>query len=170
MTQPTFVPVGEADQIRPALRLQTPDRWTAIRPAELGAGGQRTGRGFGKPGPDQGYALRLAHRLEPDLMLTEGEASHDVVLGLALVASRRAGMFGRAPTIFDVKVAATLFGFSGDAPAELVAERRSLFSGVAHDYVVQRRLVDSVPEAALRRSPTDLEGCPPGAWRQAPTG
>ena len=35
MTQPTFVPITEADQVRPARHLHVPEAWTTSRPAEL---------------------------------------------------------------------------------------------------------------------------------------
>ena len=35
MTQPSYVPIGEADQVRPAYRLRTPADWRQDRVAEL---------------------------------------------------------------------------------------------------------------------------------------
>jgi len=35
MTQPTFVPIAEADQVRPARHLHVPGSWTQSRPAEV---------------------------------------------------------------------------------------------------------------------------------------
>jgi hypothetical protein len=155
MTQPTFVPIAEADQVRPARHLHVPGHWMQSRPAELVGPVRRRGRSLGTPGPDQGFALRLAKRFEHDLKLGEGESEHDVVEGVALVASKRAALFGRAPSVYDVQLALRLWGFSDDAPPELVEKRRAAFSGVCHDYVVQRRLVDSVPDALLRLDPED---------------
>ncbi len=159
MTQPTFVPIAEADQVRPARHLHVPGTWTTSRPAELKVPGQPRGRAVGTPGPDSGFALRLARRLEHELRLREGESEHDVLLGAALVASKRAALFGRAPSIYDVRFALNLWGFLDDgAGAELVERRRSAFSSVSHDYVAQRALVDSVDEATLRLSPADAGG------------
>jgi hypothetical protein len=90
-------------------------------------------------------------------VLREGESAHDVLLGVALVASRRAALFGRAPCIYDVRLALNLWGFLGDAPADVVSARRMAFSSLAHDYVAQRALVDSVPEEALRQRPDDVQ-------------
>jgi hypothetical protein len=67
-------------------------------------------------------------------------------------------LFGRAPSIHDVRLALNLWGFLEDAPAELKATRRAAFSGVGHDYVVQRDLVDGIPEASLRLKPEDAKG------------
>jgi hypothetical protein len=150
MTQPSFVPITEADHVRPARRLQVPAAWSPDRPAELRSTVQPHGAGMGTPGPDQGYALGLARRLAGALQLSDGESEDDVLVGAALLASKRAGLFGRAPSIHDLKVALGLFGFLGSADKELVDLRRTLFAAVSHGYPAQRSLVDAVPEAALR--------------------
>jgi hypothetical protein len=159
MTQPTFVPIAEADQVRPARHLHVPGSWTPSHPAEL-----RTPRGQprpaeGTPGPDSGFALRLAHRFGPELKLGVGESEHDVVLGVALIASKRAAIFGRAPSVYDVRHALMLWCFlDGHAPAALLQARRAAFSAVSHDYVAQRELVDAVPDDVLRLSPEEAHG------------
>jgi hypothetical protein len=157
MTQPTFVPITEADQVRPARHLHVPGAWTTSRPAELQTPTAPRGRSVGTPGPDAGFALRLARRFAHDLQLGEGETEHDVLLGSALIAARRAALYGRAPSIYDVQVALALWGFLVDAPAALRAARREAFSSVSHDYVAQRALVDSVPEASLRLTPAEAQ-------------
>ncbi len=156
MTQPTFVPIAEADQVRPARHLHVPGAWTTDRPAELVGPTMRRGANIGTPGPDSGFALRLAHRFEEKLELGEGESPHDVLLGVALVASKRAALFGRAPCIYDVRLALNLWGFLGEVPEEVRAARRAAFSSLSHDYVAQRALVDSVPDETLRQSPDEV--------------
>lgn len=156
MTQPSFVPIAEADQVRPARPLEVPRGWAPTRPADLRGPGQPSGPRLGAPGPDQGYALRLARRVEPTLVLGPGDAAEDVVVGCALVASRRAGLFGRAPTIYDVNLAVALFGWAGPVPGELAARRSRAFRGVAHEYALQRALVDTVPEATLAMTPEEV--------------
>lgn len=167
MTQPSFVPITEADQVRPALRLHVPGAWAPDRPAELHIP-TRPGRSrMGTPGPDQGFALRLAHRFTGDLQLADGESAEDVVVGCALLASRRAGLFGRAPSVHDVRAALVLWGYLDQAaPGELVAARRETFLGAAHDYDVQRRLVDGVPDATFRLAPDQVTArVAAGGWR-----
>ena len=165
MTQPSFVPIPDADQVRPARRLQVPAAWTPGRPAELRTPARPIGPGMGTPGPDQGYALRLGRRFEPRLRLGAGESAEDVIVGGAVLASRRAGLFGRAPSIHDLTVAFSLWGYLGDAPGELVEARRAAFSGASHDYLVQRRLADQVPESSLRLSPAQVvERSAAGDW------
>jgi hypothetical protein len=149
MTQPTFVPISEADQVRPARHLHVPGSWTATRPAELTTPRALRGRSVGTPGPDAGFALRLARRFAHDLKLTQGEDEHDVVVGCALFAARRAALFGRGPSVYDVQAALALWGFLVDAPPELVAARRQAFASVSHDYNAQRALVDSIPSGTV---------------------
>lgn len=157
MTQPSYVPIAEADQVRPAFRLRTPLPWRAERVADLRAPGQPRGRQMGVPGPDQGYALLLAHRLfEGRLELSPGVTAHDAMSGAAEVAGARAALFGRAPVAGDVEMALYLFGFLGDAPEELVAWRTPLFQSAGHHYEQRRRIVDAVPEPTLRMTPDQV--------------
>ena len=64
MTQPTFVPIAEADQVRPARHLHVPGPWTASRPAEVVGPVQPAGPRHGDAGtrlglrPAVGPALR----------------------------------------------------------------------------------------------------------------
>ncbi len=171
MTQPNFVPITEADQVRPALQLETPGHWVATRPAELRTPRRTPGRGTGVPGPDQGFALRLARSFLDRLHLAPGEEPEDVIVGCALLASKRAGGFGRAPCIYDVNVGFTIFGFLVEAPDELVLGRRVLFRSVAHDYAAQRDLVDLVnPEVLSLRPEAVEEWFTAGGWRQMVAG
>jgi hypothetical protein len=154
VAQPTFVPVADADLVRPSIPQPVPTK-ARTRPGELRAPTVPTGRGIGTTGPDQGYALSLVHRLAPTLALRDGEDRHDVAIGVALLGARRAALAGRAPSAYDLQVAAGLFGFLGVAPDDLVAHRRTAFRGVAHAYDAQRALVDAIPEAALRLTPDE---------------
>ena len=157
MTQPTFVPISEADQVRPARHLHVPGAWTTNRPAELTTPTALRGRSVGTPGPDAGFALRLARRFAHDLTLAEGENEEDVLLGCALIAARRAALFGRGPSIYDVQLALALWGFLVDAAPDLIAVRRHVFASVSHDYVAQRALVDAIPEGSLRLTPAEAQ-------------
>jgi hypothetical protein len=163
VAQPTFVPVPDADRVRPSIPPPIPLKARTGRPGELRSPIVPTGRGVGTTGPDQGFALTLAHRLAPRLTVAPGEDHHDAEVGVALVGARRAALAGRAPSIFDLEVAAGLFGLLGGAPDELVALRRQRFFGVAHSYDAQRALVDSVPEPALRLTPD--EAFDTASWR-----
>jgi hypothetical protein len=164
VAQPTFVPVPDADRVRPSIPAPVPIKARTGRPGELRSPVAPSGRGVGTTGPDQGYALSLAHRLAPRLRLTDGEDRHDVALGVALLGSRRAALNGRAPSIYDLEVAAGLFGFLTDAPADLVAHRSQPFRGLAHSYDAQRALIDSVPETSLQLSPDAAHDV--ASWRE----
>jgi hypothetical protein len=154
LTQPDYVPISGPDQVRPAYDLRTPREWRADRVAELRLPLQAAGPELGIPGPDQGYAMLLAHKLfAPRLSLTGGVTSEDAIVGAALVGSARAALFGRAPVAKDVELALVLFGFLGDAPDDLLQWRSPLFQAAAHHYAQQRRIVDVVPEQTLRLTP-----------------
>ena len=155
MAAPEYVPVQHADQPRRPLAIPPGRRWMADRPADLQRG-QPLGPRFGRPGPDQGYAFNLAERFQDKLRLIEGEHEEDAVAGAAAVALRRASMFGRAPVIHDLELAFGLFGYLDDAPEDLLAWRRALFAGAAHQYWEQRQIVDTVPAETLRMTPAQV--------------
>ncbi len=153
MTQPSFVPIVEADQVRGSYQLRVPNIWTQSRPSELRGAIQPSGRLLGSPGPDQGFALKLAHRFEGRLELAGGESNEDAVAGCTAVATRRCARFGRAPAVYDLTFAFTLWGFFGGAPAELIDFRGPLFRSAAHAYKAQRIIADCVLDETLRLTP-----------------
>lgn len=158
MAAPQYVPLDPVDDDRvyesPPWR---PDPWLADRPADL-VGGQPQGPLLGNPGPDQGYALRLARRFEGRLVLTPGEHEADAIAGCVAVANKRASMHGRAPVIHDLTVAFTLWGFLGEADPALVRARKPMFAAVAHEahYLERRRIADAVPAEVLRLPHAEL--------------
>ncbi len=164
---PEYVPV---DKSRPIRAYESPPRrdgsWMADRPAELTLG-QPHGDRLGNQGPDQGYVLSLARRFEGNLSLTPGEHERDALAGAVAVALKRASLYGRAPVVHDLTVALTIWGFLGDAPAELVGQRKGLFEEVAHPhhYAEQRRIADLVPDAVLRQTPQQVTEAHRRDWR-----
>ncbi len=159
MTQPSLVPSDQPDQVRSAWRFHVPKDWRAQRPAEMQPRDKPEGRGFGSPGPDQGYALLVAHELfGGKLNLVEGEHDEDAIEGCAAIASARSSLFGRAPVAKDIEVALTLFGYLGEPPADLVSWRSACFKSAAHEYSIRRMLVSMVPERTLRLSPKEVSG------------
>ena len=158
MAAPEYVPTPTTAEPRV---YQSPpwrgDTWVADRPAEI-AGGQPFGARLGDPGPDQGYALRLARSLHGRLVLTSAEDEHDAIAGCVAIAMRRASSFGRGPSMHDLTVAFTLWGFLAEAPTPLVAVRTKVFAAVghAHHYMQRRAIVDVVPDEVLRLSPADM--------------
>ncbi len=156
MTAPDYVPLAGPDRIRPIDRLPVPHSWRSTRPGEALDPVPPTGTRFGSTGPDLGYGLKLARRFEPKLQLGEGEHAADAIAGCFAVGGKRAASFGRAPVIFDMELAYTLWGFLADAPADLIAFRKPLFMGAAHEYWEQRQIVDRVKEATLRLTPAQV--------------
>jgi hypothetical protein len=150
VTQPDYVPIAAPDRIRPIDRLPVPRSWRSTRPGEALDPVPPQGRAFGSTGPDLGYGLKLARLLVPKIKVTEGELAADAVAGCFAVGAKRAAMFGRAPVIFDMELAYALWGFLDGAPADLIAFRKPLFMGAAHEYWEQRQIVDRVKESTLR--------------------
>ena len=169
MAAPEFVPVKPLNDVRvyesPPRR---PDQWRAERPGDL-EGRQPWGDHLGVPGPDQGYALKLADDVFRPLLKTGKVHAADAIAGCLGIALKRAALFGRAPTAHDLRAAFAMWGFLDDTPAtELVALREQWFAEVAHPhhYVESRRIVDAVSEDVLRRSHGDIESTySSGDWR-----
>lgn len=167
MAAPEYVPVRPMDDPRvyesPPRR---PDPWKADRPGDL-KGGQPYGERFGVPGPDQGYALKVAHDVFRPLLRPGRLGVDDVIAGCLGIALRRAALFGRAPVAHDLRLAFSLWGFLDDEalvdPA-LVALRERLFAEVGHHhhYAEARAVVDAVPESTLRLAHTDVRAAD---WR-----
>ncbi len=155
MAAPEYVPITQNEQPRQTLGTPGHDGWTATRPGDL-TGFHPSGPYFGRPGPDQGYALILAERFHDRLLVTEGEDEHDVMAGAVGVGLARASVFGRAPVIHDLELAFGVFGYLDPPPADLVEFRKPLFAGASHHYWDQREIVAVVPEPTLRMTPADV--------------
>jgi len=110
------------------------------------------GASRGTPGPDAGFALTLAQRALHDYDLP-GENLHDIELGVALLAAKRAGLVGRAPCSTDVAVVMDLFGLRSPQNTAAREDRLRRFPGLAHSYVAQRAFVDAISDAVLRQVP-----------------
>src|SRR5690606_30823709 len=122
MSAPVFVPVEPLAAVRtyesPPRR---PDPWLAVRPGDL-TGRQPLGDRLGVPGPDQGYALKLADDLFRAKLITGDVRPDDAIAGCVGVALKRAALFGRAPVAHDLRAAFTIWGFLDVSPdPELVA-------------------------------------------------
>lgn len=170
MAAPEYVPTDPTARLRAySSTPRRPEPWLADRPGEI-EGFQPRGDRFGDPGPDLGYAPKIARTFEDRLQLTEGEDRHDVVGGCVAIAMRRASLFGRAPVVHDLEIAFTIWGYLDPSPAaELVGLRRKAFEGVghaAHHYVELRELVDSVPEETLRSTPAQVAQAYAADWRR----
>lgn len=156
MTQPTFSPVPALGEVRPTMTTQTPEVGRTPKVGLQRSARPLVGAGFGTPAPGEGFALTIAHHECAKLDLARSDDRHDVELGVALVAAKRASLVGRGPILSDVLVTLDLFGL-GDG-ALIDHDRVEAFSGLAHSYALQRRFVDSVTSEQLipgaLRSPT----------------
>jgi hypothetical protein len=170
MAAPRFAPVSPTESARAYESPQfVPAGWTPGRPGEI-EGRQPVGERLGYQGPDQGYIITLAKRAEGRVRVTAGEHTEDALRGCSLIALRRASLFGRAPAVHDLNLALSLWGFLSDnPPADLVAVRKELFSGVGnavHHYKEGRAIADLVPESTLRLSPEQVAAQFATSWRQ----
>ncbi len=170
MATPKFTPVAPDSRSRGyASPDSVPDAWLPNRPGEI-AGFAPVGPRRGNPGPDQGFALKIARRIAPSLHVGDNEHVDDVVRGCLGVALRRASLFSRAPTVHDVRIAFTIWGYLDEQPpAELVELRRGMFAGlrhVGHHYTEAREVVDLVPEATLTMTRDEVDEAYPSRWRE----
>lgn len=145
-----------------------PAGWSPERPGVV-EGLQPTGPRLGAQGPDQGFALTIAHRLAPKLHLQRGERLDDAIRGCVNIALRRASLFSRAPVVHDLNIAFTIWGFFDEQPSpDLLRRRAELFEGVGsvlHHYAEGRDLADLVPESTLRMTPAEAQAAYPDHWR-----
>ena len=168
MAAPDYVPVSPQDRPRRATQMPPPERWWLGRPGDFvqTIARQPEGPGLGDPGPNGGYALRLARLLRDRVHLQPGESWEDVEAGCVGVAMRRAAIFGRAPVVWDLEVAFGAWGYlMADPPADLVETRQHVFQAAAHDYWDVRRIVDCVAESTLRLTPADVAAKVSSDWR-----
>jgi len=112
--------------------------------------------GRGTQAPGEGFALTIAERECAKLTFDHEHDRRDVILGVGLVAAKRASLIGRGPQLGDVKVAMNLYGLR-DAPS-IDSQLSEPFRGLAHSYVLQRRFVDAVDgdELVATRTPSAL--------------
>jgi len=166
VAQPDYVPIVSSDRVRPLNRLHVPGGWVQDRPAEIATLRQPVGAKLGSMASDLGYGLKLA-KLVGERAVLEGEHLDDVVAGCFSCGARRSSAFHRSPVIYDMEWAFALWGYWGfleGPPEDLVAFRRPLFAGAAHDYDRQRAIADTVPEHVVRLTASDLRA-DIGAWR-----
>ncbi len=168
MSSPRFAPTDVLDDVRDyAAPDVAPAPWTNDRPGDI-EGLQPAGKRLGYQGPDQGYGLKLARRLQSQLQVSGGVSVDDAIRGCLNIALRRASLFGRAPVIHDLTIAFTMWGFfDADPPQDLVERRSALFIGIGnvHHYAEGRVVADLVPESSLRLSPQQVADRYRSDWR-----
>ncbi len=126
--------------------------WRPNRPGDFsGPGDVPAGPGFGTPGPDTGYALRLL--AERDLDLEPDEDIERVRAAAINLVSARAAHFGRAPSRSDIDAVLALMGLHADVTgtfrSALGADRRRWVKKAAHGAMYGRALVAAVDDDLL---------------------
>ncbi len=137
--------MSRSGEVRPTVSTATPEVGRAKKAGLLRHAPTSPGSGTNAPG--EGFAMTLAQRECADLHVA-GVDHHDLVVGVALVAAKRASLAGRGPTVYDVRVVLDLFGLRTHEGASIEG-----FAGLAHSYAAQRRFVDAVTEEQLFSQP-----------------
>ena len=106
-----------------------------------------TGEGFGTPGPDTGWALRLIDRAD----VPHRSKGLDKVL--AALMGARAASYGRAPTLEDLEVALILCGIGDALPDHLADRRERWVESTAHERPPGRAALAEVGIDLLRHKP-----------------
>lgn len=119
-----------------------PERpWTPNRPGELTGIGMPWGGAFGTPGPDSGYAMKLA--TDRELILADHEHRADADAAVAAVAAARSSLTGRGPTKGDIDAAIVILGY--DTESDFGPVRAAAIGGSAHHPLRIRRLIAGIP-------------------------
>jgi hypothetical protein len=142
-----------SDLPRPRPKPDPARSWVPGRPGELGGPeDMRWGAGFGRTGPDSGYALSLIAGRRLDL--AEGEHRANVDAALAAIVSARSSLFGRAPTGKDLDLAIVLLGLDPATPESLRREmgekRKTWFAAAGHHPSKLFSFVSSLDTEVLR--------------------
>ncbi len=147
MAQPSFSPVPRAGEVRASAPTANPEIGRNYKGGLERSPNRPRGTGFGTPTPGEGYAFTLAERAVTPLRFERPADRHDVVVGVALVAAKRASLAGRSPTLGDVTAAMAYFDLYREIPVARATSRP--FCGLSRSYAAQRRFVDAVADAAI---------------------
>jgi hypothetical protein len=152
MAQQPNIELRDSDLPRPEAGPNPERRWTPDRPGDTAGTGVPWGGAFGTPGPDAGYAIKLAAGRE--LTLADHEHRADADLAVAAVAAARASLASRGPTKIDVDAAIVILGY--DTESGFGAVRAAAIAGAAHHPQRIRRLVAGIPMDVIEDSADDL--------------
>lgn len=139
--EPSDLPVPVLEPA-PARRQRIPRPGVIVSPDDM-----PRGPGYGTPGPDTGFALRILARSEIP------EDSPRLRRVLAALMGARAARFGRAPTYEDLQVALELVGLGSRRSPELDARRERWMDAISHEKLPGRIAVAEAGDDLYR----DLE-------------
>lgn len=152
MAQQPNIELRDSDLPRPEAGPNPERRWKPDRPGDLAGTGVPWGGAFGTPGPDAGYAIKLAAGRE--LILADHERRADANVAVAAVAAARASIAARGPTKVDIDAAIVILGY--DTESEFGAARAAVIAGAAHHPQRIRRLVAGIPMDVIEDDAEDL--------------
>jgi hypothetical protein len=133
VTQPTFAPVPASGTVRPTMKTGTPELARPPKPGLQRSARLVVGKGQGTQAPGEGYAFTIAQREVAKLSFDHDPDRVDVVVGIALLAAKRASLVGRAPQLGDVHVAMAICALHTDTSID--HHQAKPFVGIAHSYV-----------------------------------
>jgi hypothetical protein len=142
--------------LAPGVHLPAARAWMPDRPGDEVALGQPRGELLGSPGPNIGYALTLAERIEGQFALAPHEHPADARAVVAELAMKRAASYGRAPVSIDLECAALVLGYLGGCPPELAKWRAVAVEDAHHSYTRRRAICDAVDVDVIRLAPSAL--------------
>lgn len=109
-----------------------------------------SGAGFGNPGPDTGWAMRLISRA--DL----ADSSEELESVLTALMGARASVFGRAPTKGDLEAALALCGIGEGFPDHIVERREHWKWATSHDKPKGSTALAEIDRDLLLESPARI--------------
>lgn len=152
MAQQPNIELAQGDRPR---SVPTPDasrRWTpGMRPGVINSPADRPeGDGFGAPGPDAGWAIKLIRNADLDQRAAKSESL------LSAIMTARAAQFGRAPIPEDLEAAIILCGF--DQGAHPSNEERGLRWQLAtsHEKPKGKMALSEIDSALLMEKPASI--------------
>ncbi len=144
----------ERQNLSPGVDYPPASAWEANRAGDLPTG-QPDGPLYGKPGPNVGFATKLAHGRSDRMHLRDHEALEDALPVVSELGMRRAASFGRAPTVHDIDWAIRLMGY--DRPVgDDFDWRLPAVEGAHEEWPRRREIVNVVPDELLRLAPDQL--------------
>lgn len=148
MGQQPNIELDPADRPRAVPEPASPRFGRDTRPGVITAPDQMpTGPGFGRPGPDTGWALRIIRAADlPEI----GEAHESV---LAAIMGARASLYGRAPIPEDLAVARVLMGMGEGLPAEIEERGERWVAATAHEKTKGSTALSEIDPDLLRETP-----------------
>jgi hypothetical protein len=151
VAQQPNIELEPADLPQAALDTAPARGWSpSSRPGVISSPGQVPhGKGFGTPGPDTGWALKIARHLE-------GDIDPDLMHVLVALMAARASLHGRAPIREDLEVAKLLCGIGEGLPFDLSTRRKSWLAAVPHEPSKGAAAVAAVEPDLLRQKPAGV--------------